>query len=166
MAVRKPLTDGFTVLELLIVATLLLILAATFVPEFTAAHEDARFTAVKDDLAMLRKQIELYRTQHHGRFPAQGTSSDELFLSQLQHRTDPLGTVSARGKYGPYLSGSFPRSPYQNTDQVVVIAGPLLSEHTDGTGSHAWAFSSTTGEIRANVSEKIISPTGQPIRQL
>jgi len=166
MRSRSTGTSGFTLLEILIVGTLLLILAATFVPEFTAAHEDARCSAVQDDLNMLRRQIELYRRQHDGRFPGYATASEETFLKQLGQRTDPIGTPSPKGKYGPYLSGDMPRSPYKDSPRVLVVLGPLKPVHYDGSGEHGWTYSSSTGEIRANVSPTITAPNGKPVNQL
>lgn len=163
---RQSGNSGFTLLEILIVGTLLLLLAATFVPEFTAAHEDARCSALKNDLGMLRKQIELYRKQHEGRFPGYATNSEEMFLKQLQQRTDPNGTLSSTGKYGPYLTGDMPRSPYKDSSRVLVVLGPLKPAHCDGSSDHGWAYSSSTGEIRANVSALTTTPNGMPVNQL
>ncbi len=166
MRSRERGTSGFTLLEVLIVGTLLMLLAATFVPEFTAAHEDARCAAVVEDLTMLRKQIDLYRHQHDGRVPGYATTSEEVFLKQLRRRTDQTGVVSSNGKYGPYLSGEMPRSPFKDSSKVLVVLGPLKAQHADGQGDHGWAYSASTGEIRANVSVSVIAPNGKSVNQL
>ena len=59
---------GFSLVEVLIVAVMIGILAMIVVPKFMGAQEDARESALETDLATARKQIEYYTFQH-GRGP-------------------------------------------------------------------------------------------------
>ena len=142
---------GFTVLELLMVVTLLAILAVTLIPQFTAAHEDARRAVVHDDIEQFTRQLKLYREQHSGHWPAEKSTSEDTLLKQLKSRTTATGIVAADGKYGPYLIGPMPTNPFKGSSSVIVVNGPLASTHHDGHGPHGWAYSSTTGEFRANL---------------
>ena len=54
------LRQGFTLLELMVVLTILLILATMSMPIFTAALVHAREAVLKDDLYTLRKLIDEY----------------------------------------------------------------------------------------------------------
>ena len=157
MRFRGRTSSGFTLIELLIVLALLGILAATFVPRFTAAHQDARRAAVAQDLDMFQRLIGLYREHHNGHLPAEGTDSEETFLKQLRGRTTVTGAVAPNGKYGPYLTGNIPPNPYGGASTVLVVAGPLQPHQCDGNGQHGWTYSSTTGELRANLG-------GSPVR--
>lgn len=149
MTQRAKTANRFSFLELLIVVTLLAILGATLVPQFTAAHEDARQAAVAEDLDRFRRQLDLYRTQH-GHWPAEGTNSEAQLIKQLRSRTTSTGVVHEDGKYGPYLIGEIPANPFNHSNKVLVVPGPLKPHQFDGQGVYGWAYSSTTGEFRVN----------------
>ncbi|MHC5089176.1 MAG: type IV pilin protein, partial [Planctomycetota bacterium] len=58
--------NGFTLVELMIVVTILGILAAIVIPEFQGHASQSRESAVKSSLHTVRCQIELYKMQHDG----------------------------------------------------------------------------------------------------
>ena len=57
---RRGGEDGFTLLELLIVMTIIAILAAIAVPSFTANVKHAREAVLKEDLHTMRSAIDSY----------------------------------------------------------------------------------------------------------
>ncbi len=57
---------AFSVIELMILVAILGILAAIVLPEFQSHSEQAKEAAAKDNLRILRQQIELYAAQHDG----------------------------------------------------------------------------------------------------
>ena len=78
---RSRELNGFTLIEILIVVVILGILAATVLPQFTAANDDAKESALVQDLQLLRSQIEMYKFDHNGSLPGGGTASFEEALT-------------------------------------------------------------------------------------
>ena len=59
---------GFTLLELLIVISIIAILAATVIPNFIGFDSEARLAATQTNLNTLRTRVSLFRTKE-GRYP-------------------------------------------------------------------------------------------------
>ena len=132
--------QAFTLIEVLIVVVIMAILAATIIPQFTDSTKDAKLSTVKFNLATLRSQIQLYRTQHNGVNPT-GT------LAELTSTTDASGAVGtgANYVYGPYLR-EIPFNPFNNSKTVTVITvDPATAAQVTGTGG--WLYNATTGNI-------------------
>ena len=59
---------AFTLLELLIVISIIAILAATIIPNFIGFDREARLVATKTNLSAIRTRVSLFRTKE-GRYP-------------------------------------------------------------------------------------------------
>ncbi len=131
---------GYTLVQILIVILIMCILAMMVVPQMTDASDEARESALKTDLRAIRTQIELYRTEHRGRYP-----SMELFVKQMTSKTYEDGTFG--GVFGPYLP-EIPPNPYTDDTTVRCTDGSDAGEI--GDGSSGWHYNATTGRFRAN----------------
>ncbi|MCF7870451.1 MAG: prepilin-type N-terminal cleavage/methylation domain-containing protein [Candidatus Omnitrophica bacterium] len=60
--------NSFTLLEILIVISIIAILAATIIPNFIGFDTEARLAASKTNLSTLRTRVTLFRTKE-GRYP-------------------------------------------------------------------------------------------------
>jgi general secretion pathway protein G len=98
---RRARARGFTLIEIMVVITILGILAALIVPRVVGRTDDARIGAAKQDIASIMQALKLYRLDN-GRYP-----TTEQGLRAL---TEPQ---PANWKQGGYLErSSVPRDPW------------------------------------------------------
>lgn len=168
---RKPARQaGFTLVELLIVAIILAILAAIVVPQFASTTTDATESALKANLAAIRSSIDLYR-QQHGEYPAlsastggtctggaagTGAALNPIALQdQLTRYTDDIGqscTLQLAGSFpfGPYLKEDLlPENPITADATVVIVNTGDLAMAGDGGGG-GWKYDVLSGKFIAN----------------
>ena len=66
---RRQLLGGFSLIELVMVMVIIGAISAIAIPRLTRGASRSGAVALKADLAMFRKAIELYRAEHQGRAP-------------------------------------------------------------------------------------------------
>lgn len=74
---------GFTLIELMIVIAIIAILASVLVPNFIRARGGGQLTACKANLKNVATSLELYSTDHSGRFPDNMTTLTPNYLKTL-----------------------------------------------------------------------------------
>ncbi|MBW3541700.1 MAG: type II secretion system protein [Planctomycetes bacterium] len=144
---------GFTLIEVLIVVVILGILAATVLPQFTSASDDARESALRQDLQTLRSQIELFKFQHNGKYPAFGSTNPQDFKDAMLLSSDPDGTTGAVGTkpLGPYFIGQLPANPYTGGREVRIVSD-VPGATPDDDPTDGWFYNPATGQVKVNAS--------------
>ncbi len=131
--------EGFTLVEILIVVTILGILAAIVVPQFSSATTDAKVSSLRTNLQAFRKQIELYKYHHNDTMPAAAGETSADFARRMTGETDASGNVGLG--FGPYLE-RIPINPF-NRLNTVRVGGDAAGANTSG-----WRFDPVSGMIQ------------------
>lgn len=129
---------GFSLVELVIVACIIGILASLVVPIVQNKATEAKVAAARDNLRMLRVAVRLYTAQHRGVAPGyegnnpHGAVASEYFLEQ---------TITQER----YLR-SMPANPFNNLKTMSMI-GNGASLPADATGAYGWIYQPATETV-------------------
>jgi prepilin-type N-terminal cleavage/methylation domain-containing protein len=153
---------GFSLVELVIVIIIIGIIAAIAVPRVSRGSKGAAESALTSNLSILRNSLELYASEHEGKYPGQtgdGTNAQETpaaVVNQLLKYSGVDGTVadtrSATTPYGPYLRKGIPPVPVGTNQGSTGIAIDTTNSPPAvvGTAGIGWVYNPNTGDIIAN----------------
>lgn len=148
--------QGFTLIEIMIAASILMVLAGMAIPAFSGTLEEAQDSTARQMLGRMRTAIDFYAFQHDESFPGydvgSGTWSAATFENQLRMASNLDGNTAAIGTpgyaFGPYLNDALPINPYNELSSVMVVApGGSIIGPDDSTG---WVYFADTGVMRVN----------------
>jgi general secretion pathway protein G len=127
-------TWGFTLLELMVVLTVLLILATMSMPIFQSAIVHAREAVLKDDLYTLRKLIDEYTLdkQHP---PA---TLDDLVEAGYLRGGIPVDPFTSSNETWQTDVEEVPTSPSQTASGIVDVHSGSDGTALDGTAYSSW----------------------------
>jgi len=108
---KRRKQSGFTLIEILVVITILAILAGLLVPRVMDRPDQARVVAAKNDVRAIQSAVNLYRLDN-GVYP-----STEQGLMALVQRPE-TGNVPRNWKQGGYLD-RVPKDPWGNDYQYL-----------------------------------------------
>ncbi|MGZ8255699.1 MAG: type II secretion system major pseudopilin GspG [Burkholderiaceae bacterium] len=94
-ATRARLARGFTLIEIMVVITILGVLAALIVPRVVGRTDDAKIAAAKQDIASIMQALKLYRLDN-GRYP---TTDQGLHALIAKPATEPVPSNWKQGGY-------------------------------------------------------------------
>lgn len=133
-------SNGFTLIEILVVATIMIVLTAIGIASFSAANQNARDAKRKADLETLRQAMVLYKTQSSTGVYPQGSYDAITGTSGL---TPSTGTQ--------FLTPPVPRNPPNNAAYLVTNSTSssfcfcaLMDNPAKGNSGAACTFSGTT----------------------
>lgn len=134
LLVGRPLpfrTNGFTLLELMIVISIIIILAAVALPQYQKTIMHARETVLRDDLFTMRKLIDQYSADK-GKLPQ---SLDDL-VSAGYMREIPLDPITEK-KDWTIVTGEDPYST-EGGSGVTDVHSSSGETSTEGTPYSEW----------------------------
>lgn len=143
--------NAFSLVELIIVVVIIGIIGAIAIPRLSRGSQSAADNALKGNLAVLRRAIELYAAEHDNTFP-----SETDIVQQLTGYTDINGTTSAT-KTAPYIYG-----PYiKEIPPLPVGAAKGSRGIAAAPGANiGWIYDAATGSIRANTTIAEVDDNG------
>lgn len=135
MQVRK----AFTLVELIIVVSILGILAAIVLPEFQGHTKLAKEATAKDNLRVLREAIERYAAEHNGIAPGYNNNSPST-LPTLFFFNQQLITS------GKYLN-EMPENPLNGKTSVLIVNNEN-SVPASATGLYGWVYKPSSRTVK------------------
>lgn len=125
---------GFTLIELMVVITLILILATFAMPTYHVAVVHAREAVLRDDLFTMRKMIDEYTIDKQ----QPPTSLDDLVTAGYLRGGIPVDPFTGSNQTWRTDTEDVPISPDQSTSGIVDVHSGADDDSLDGTPYSGW----------------------------
>ena len=162
---RRLAARAFSLVELVIVVTIIGIISAIAVPRMSSVTNRASSNALEATLTNVRKAIDCYYAEHNGYpgyDPSLGSANGTWFVNQLVMYTDRNGqtgaTRTAAYIYGPYLRKPFPKNPANKLDTVHVKA--ITADGDPAAGTFGWIAVLSTGDFGISATDSELEDIG------
>jgi general secretion pathway protein G len=134
--------SAFSLIELVIVIVIIGIIGAIAIPRMSRGAAGASDSALKANLSLLRNAIDLFNTEHNGKYPVLADLEKALTTYSNEAGTAFQATKDTTYIYGPYLRAIPPLPVGNDRGKNTIVA-----TYTAGNG---WVYNATTGQISAN----------------
>lgn len=144
---------SFTIVEMLVVVTMIAMIASMAIPRMSRGAVGASQSALAGDLNLVRNAILYYAIEHGNTFPGPDAGS---VVKQLTAYSDAAGNTSATRTtvfvHGPYLAAipPCPLGPKAGSSDVCIDATHSPPQFKTGN-SAGWVYNPTTGEFYPNI---------------
>lgn len=143
--------NGFSLIEILIVVSILGIISAVVIPVYQDQSGKARESAARDNLRLLRDAIERYALEHNDVPPGYRNNNPDSMAHEnyFEHQLCDEGN---------YLN-EIPENPFNNDDSVQIIT----EEFPGASEEYGWMYKPSTREIR--IDKKGTDSAGTPFSE-
>ena len=154
-AIEGRRSRGFSLIELVIVVVIIGIIAAIAIPRMSRGAAGASDSALTANLAVLRNAIDLFQTEHGGRYPP-GADIVSALTTYSDDAT-PIAysaTKTASFIFGPYLRVVPPLPVGTNKGKNDFALGATPA------GAQGWLYNAATGAVVANLPDSDVDTRG------
>ncbi len=130
-AIRNPQLSGFTLLELMIVISIIIVLAVIVLPQYQRTVQTARESVLRDDLFQMRRMLDQYAADK-GKLP---DSLEELVQAGYL-REMPVDPMTGQRDWVPQ-SGQDPNSA-EGGSGIVDVHSAASDQALDGGSYSEW----------------------------
>jgi prepilin-type N-terminal cleavage/methylation domain-containing protein len=167
-AARGVGLGGFSLVELVIVVVIIGIIAAIAIPRMSRGSAGAADNALAENLAILRKAIDVFQAEHDGVYPAPGPSCTVADL--LTKYSDAAGAAVSDQKdtangvyiYGPYLRTVPPVTVGDNRGKNGIAYSGASLQAASPSSDTGWLYNGADGTIAPYTGAATTDSAGRP----